>query len=236
MYSNNLRELNIESFGGSLASLQFIYASFNEITAIDPVFLDRAVQLDSMILYNNTCTSESFFDIIQTREEVREALRGCHESFALEPMKCTYGVTDTDEYACTLIINNPIGRDAFTTVEGNHLAGFNDDSVVTVTIMYQNTRIIPARICEQFRNVQNIIVYSSRLDIITTTSFASCRNLTFLMLHDNTIFDIPDNVFVNNPNLETLEIGSNRIQRLNPNSFAGTAVSYLDLSNNRIER
>lgn len=51
-------------------------------------------------------------------------------------------------------------------------------------------------------------------------------------MFDNTLFEIPDFVFVNNRNLRYLEIGMNRIERLSANSFSGSAIEFLDISSN----
>lgn len=55
------------------------------------------------------------------------------------------------------------------------------------------------------------------------------QNLHF---SNNEISNIPDGTFMNSPNLRALLLNSNRIVRLASNSLAGTAIEFLDLSNN----
>jgi Leucine-rich repeat (LRR) protein len=234
IYSNNLRDLDTDAFGAAATSIETIYASYNEIAGIDPTFLDTATSLNSLMLSQNNCTQQNFFEIQTNREEVREALVTCFANYVGETISCEYFVTEGGDYACLMSINNPIGRDRFANVPGQHLAGRTNEDVAVIDIIFQNTRNIPSIICQQFPNVEYFIAMGNNIDVITPTSFASCRELEYLNLFNNHIVHIPPLAFVNNTNLGELELGSNRIETLHPLALEGTALEYIDLALNRI--
>lgn len=52
------------------------------------------------------------------------------------------------------------------------------------------------------------------------------------MMYQNDLFEIPNFSFQNNENLEHLELGFNRIARLDDHSFTGAPIRFLDLAGN----
>jgi Leucine-rich repeat (LRR) protein len=234
IYSNNLRDLDTDAFGAAVSSIETIYASYNEIAGIDPTFLDSATSLSTLMLSQNNCTQENFFEIQTNREEVRNALGTCFANYVGETISCEYFMSEDGDYACLMSINNPIGRDAFANVPGQHLDGRSNDDVKIIDIIFQNTRNIPSIICQQFPNVEYFIAMGNNIDVITTRSFAGCRELEYLNLFNNHIVHIPALTFVNNTDLEELELGMNRIETLHPLSLEGTSLEYIDLAMNRI--
>lgn len=234
IYQNNIRDLDVASFGSSLRSIDTLSAQYNQIMGIDPSFIDEATNLNILYLSGNNCSSENFYEVQQTRANVSAALNQCFTNFAAEFLTCTYYVTEFGDYACRLNISNPIGRDAFTVIPGQHLEGRTNDDVTLIDFMNQNTRNIPAIICEQFPSIKTLIAWGSNIDLITPRSFAGCTQLENLNLFVNNIENIPPNTFANNPLLSYLELGGNRLQSFTNQSFEGSAIEFLDLANNLI--
>lgn len=234
IYNNNIRDIDVASFGDSLSTLDTLSAQYNQIMGIDPSLLEQASNLQVLYLSGNNCSSENFYDIQQTRTNVSVALEQCFTNFAAEFLSCNYYETPSGDYACRLNISNPIGRDAFTVVPGVHLPGRTNADVTEIDFLNQNTRNIPAIICEQFPNIKVFIAWGSSIDLITPRSFAGCTQMEALNLFQNNINNIPPNTFANNPLLNYLELGLNRLQNLTPQSLEGTAIEFLDLANNQI--
>ena len=44
----------------------------------------------------------------------------------------------TQDYECIMSVSNSEGRDDFESIEGDHMDGFNDNSVTVVSIVSQN--------------------------------------------------------------------------------------------------
>lgn len=234
IYNNNIRDIDVASFGDSLSNLDTLSAQYNQIMGIDPSFLDQASNLNILYLSGNNCSAENFYDVQQTRANVSVALDQCFTNFAAEFLTCNYYETAFGDYACRLNISNPIGRDAFTVVPGEHLPGRTNADVTEIDFLNQNTRNIPAIVCEQFPNIKTFIAWGSNIDLITPRSFSGCTQMEALNLFVNNINNIPPNTFANNPLLSYLELGGNRLETLSPQSFEGTAIEFLDLAGNQI--
>lgn len=123
VYSNNLRELRVDSFGAAITSIRAIYATYNQITAIDPDFINRATNISYIYAYGNECTQDNFYEIDENRDAVNEQLAGCYANFAAESINCNYMLNEENNYACMMEVFNPIGRDGFESISGNHLPG-----------------------------------------------------------------------------------------------------------------
>jgi Leucine-rich repeat (LRR) protein len=234
IYNNNIRDIDLASFGSSIGSIETLSAQYNQIMGIDPEFLNQASNLNILYLSGNNCSGENFYDVLESRNNVSTALQQCFTNFASEFLTCEYYETGYGDYACRLTISNPIGRDAFTVVPGEHLPGRTNADVTEIDFMNQNTRNIPAIICEQFSNIRLFIAWGSNIDLITPRSFAGCGRMEELVLFENNINNIPPNTFANNPLLTYLELGGNRISTLHPQSFEGSSIELLDLAFNQI--
>jgi Leucine-rich repeat (LRR) protein len=235
MYNNQIRELTVDSFGSSLGSLRMLYVIFNQISAIDPTFIDNANNLDQLYMSGNLCSDQNFIDIQDRLQFVRNGLQLCTNNYLANHIRCVYTLTNDGQYVCNLEINNPLGRDAFTDIDGEHLPGRTNADVDIINIVRQNTRNIPSILCEQFPNARSFIAVDSNIEFLYDSSFAACRNLTVINLWSNLISEVPANTFVHNPLLNNLLLGSNRIERLNADSFSGTAIEFLDISNNNLD-
>jgi hypothetical protein len=91
-------------------------------------------------------------------------------------IECSYDITINDEYRCNLQIYNPLG-DKFEVINGEHMPDKSDDDVQLISILIQNTRTFPAIICSQFRDIHEIFVMGSQIEVIEAADFENCRNL-----------------------------------------------------------
>ncbi|KAL7015049.1 hypothetical protein ACKWTF_016261 [Chironomus riparius] len=229
---NNLRILDANAFGRSINSLMSIDASLNRITAFDPEMIRVNASINSINLSFNQCTDLSFTDIPLFRDEVLERLSGCISTFEETQLTCNYALESGTMYICELAINNPNDRLRFTDIAGTHMEGRNDNSVRFLTALEQNTRSIPALLCQRFRNIESLVFADSRVEAIAVEAFQNCNNLFSLNLAGNNIMLIPDNLFRGNPNLNILNLANNRIERLFPGLFQGTRIAALDIELN----
>lgn len=139
IYSNKLRELNVASFGASIATVRFIYAQFNEISGIDPDFLTSATSLEILYLAENRCARENFYNVNNNTAIVAEAIEQCTETFNAETLRCLYVMSPQGVYTCIMKTFNPLGRDDFYRISGEHVDGYDDD-VTVVEMRDQETR------------------------------------------------------------------------------------------------
>lgn len=83
MGENPLQFIGIEAFGSnSLASLNWLSLVNAGIEAFDVEIFSRAKNLNMLYLYNNPCISLNFYNIRLERDNVREQLQQCFDSFA----------------------------------------------------------------------------------------------------------------------------------------------------------
>lgn len=114
--ANNLTTIDSKVFGNSSQNLQRVRASWNQISSIDRAWFDSVTRLDRLILEENLCINENFFDFHNNRDSVRRELQFCFDNFEnpfAEYIRCSY--VDT---RCDMTINNPTGRDDFVSIDG----------------------------------------------------------------------------------------------------------------------
>lgn len=140
----------------------------------------------------------------------------------------------TQDYQCIMSISNSEGRDDFESIAGDHIEGFNDNSVTVVRIVTQNTANVPQIICEKFPNILSLFVIDSNLSTLSELSFSSCANLAELELDMNHLEIIADVIFLNNQQLHSLSVANNRITEITANAFMGVPIRNLDIRGNSI--
>jgi Leucine-rich repeat (LRR) protein len=148
-------------------------------------------------------------------------------------ISCTFH--DDSLYTCELSIHNPDGFDLFETIQGEHLENKTDSDVSAVIMSGQNSQNIPVIICEKFRNIEDFHSYFSQVEILTEKSFANCEKLRQLFISDNFIRIIPDNVFLNNQNLEIALLDYNQIRKIENFAFNGSKLEILGIFGNKLE-
>lgn len=192
-YNNNVRSLNAASFG-QIQSLTTILAQNNRIRAFDPAIIDRASNLDWLMLSGNICSRDDFSNVRNNQDFVRQRLNFCFANSAPEVLQCRYGLYDAD-YTCSLDIFNPLGREDFESVEGEHMPGRDDSNVTYLYSSYGNTLNVPGAICNQFPNLIELSMLANQVEYIDSLSFAGCVEIQNIWLYANLIEVIPDFVF-----------------------------------------
>lgn len=132
LVQNNLRSLDIASFGRSLNSLEFLDASINHISAVDPELINQSARLSDLDLAWNDCVDGRFINIPQNREQVLRSLETCINAFEAAVLSCSYNLGEDDIYHCIMTIDNPNDRMRFDRVGGSHSTGKNNTDVLDV--------------------------------------------------------------------------------------------------------
>lgn len=147
------------------------------------------------MLSGNICNNDDFSNVQGDRQNVIQRLNTCFFNSGPEQLICNYRAYDTD-YICSLTIFNPLGRNEFFEVEGEHLEGRNNSDVLSLYGAYANTLNFPTRICQQFPNLVEISMLATGIEYIDSTSFEGCTRVLDIQLHANLIETLPDFSFM----------------------------------------
>ncbi|XP_070497788.1 chaoptin-like [Chironomus tepperi] len=229
---NDLAFLRSTIFGSSIANIRFLHLSYNRLVALDQQLLNNAESLMWLLLLGNDCLSRNYYNVPEERDAMTEELQQCFTNF-IGSARCLYFGMLWFPYECVLYINNPVGHD-FEVIDGDHLPGFVDSDVLVVEAIYQNTRNIPAVICRQFPNLEDIYMEENQIEVIEAETFAACGNLWRVILSFNRITRVPDQLFSNSPLMTIFEAHVNQIQQIGTNAFAGTQIRTIGLTDNQI--
>lgn len=234
--NNNLRKISADAFGASLSSISSIFAENNRIRAFDSRIIREAPRLHWLFLRNNVCTQEDFIILSNDTDAVLNRLYTCTSNFGPESIRCLF-YQPGEQYTCSLKIFNPLGRNNFEDVEGDHMVGRTDADVRVMYINEGKTLNVPSIICEKFPNLESMDFIHDEIEYLEESSFRNCPNLRRVYVYDNAIESIPAGLFRNNPLLEELSLGHNRLtaRGIPTNAFAGTSLTFLDLSQNPIQ-
>lgn len=175
-------------------------------------------------------------NIQENRQEIRDLLQPCFDNFySAASIQCDYISTPGFPYTCELSIENPAMRDDFERIGGDHVEGSSDVDVKRVESWWQYSPNIPSIICSQFESLEELVLSSSRIEVITNYALENCVNLKILSLDHNNITSIPSMAFSHNVNLEFLDFYDNHIERIDGTPFDGTRLWYLDLETNELQ-
>lgn len=145
-------------------------------------------------------------------------------------------------YACELIDVNYLSKGEAFAIEGVHDDGLDDSDVLSVFASTSNISFVPKEIMEKFENLERLLMsqvamediegfalevcrvntitfYRNKLTRIYSRGFENCVNLESLDLGDNRIEVIPREAFEGLPNLQSLVIDNNPIKVINPTVF-----------------
>lgn len=157
-------------------------------------------------------------------------------AFAQEPsLSCNYLVFD-GLYTCYLTINNPNGFNNFTEIGGTNLEGFTGEDVGVVNGINGFSTNVPSIICDTFPNLHLLELGNIGLTEIDDDSVSGCTLLTQLFFYRNRINSISANAFVNNPNINYINLENNMLTTLPENVFASQRnMGRLDMNVNPFE-
>lgn len=182
------------------------------------------------------CIRRNFLNINETREDTRALLEPCFNNFySSSRIHCNYLSAPGSRYTCEVSIENPSMRDDFENIEGEHLEGSSDVDVLRVEGYWQYSPNIPKIICTQFESLEELILISSKIEVLSNYALENCVNLKLLDLENNNITIIPSLAFSHNINLERLILYNNHINTIQSQPFDGTILWYLDLEQNDIQ-
>lgn len=121
-------------------------------------------------------------------------------------------------------------------INGTHLDGFNDSNVSGLVASFGSIiPVTPTIICENYENLQALLLIGVRLHLLTENSFSQCHNLRTLYITFNRIRAIPINAFRNNVQLKELYMQGNEIVHIEDLSFRNLVnLEILELNQNRI--
>ncbi|KAL7043464.1 hypothetical protein ACKWTF_001521 [Chironomus riparius] len=118
-------------------------------------------------------------------------------------------------YYCDLTIQNPNGLNNFTEIRGTHSPGRENEDVTSIIRTSSSISTnFPSIICNTFPNVQTLKAWSIGIERIDEDSFKNCRNLDFLDLSGNRIFEIHEKSFSENKRLNSLLLMENILTTL----------------------
>ncbi|KAL7014210.1 hypothetical protein ACKWTF_015802 [Chironomus riparius] len=172
---------------------------------------------------------------------------------------CLYENHNRLGYTCRLSVSAELSENILE-ISGVHLSGRTDDDVVSIQKhKIPNLQLLPAGLCEKFKNVDKINMPASKIQQIDENAFKNCRNLQKVVLDENVIEELsgslfsentklehvslmfnslitlPDDFFINNQNLKSLNLMGNKIKFLPENIFKNlTELTSMLLVKNEI--
>lgn len=125
-------------------------------------------------------------------------------------------------------------------IDGNHLSGFNDDEVLSVSSIDSVFNHIPMEIFTKFSNLKRINFHNSSVNILNdfencekleeiflndnkikklTNEFDACTNVREILIKNNGVDSVDDGVFKKLTNLKNVNFDTNQIEELSENIF-----------------
>lgn len=71
-------------------------------------------------------------------------------------------------------------------------------------------------------------VERTQVEILSENSFKYCKSLTVLSVNENKVVKVPGMIFVNNPNLNWLQMRDNKIEVIDENAFYGEKIMKIN--------
>ena len=153
-------------------------------------------------------------------------------------LHCFYNMTiefEPHRYSCHLTINNPNGLNNFQKIDGEHLPGYSDSDVEWIHgVSGSNTANFPSIICQKFRNIGAMSLWSIGIQRIDDYSFVDCAILRYLDFLGNPISIVSERAFSRNLDLWQVFFRNNFLTTLPENIFEHNNFTRIWLSNNLI--
>ncbi|CAG9800627.1 unnamed protein product [Chironomus riparius] len=119
---------------------------------------------------------------------------------------------------------------------GRHHKDHNNSCVQNFDSTFGYMQPLSSFICELFQNLKKIRVTISHLESINEDAFQKCKDLRFLMLPNNKIRELSENLFLNQSELEYLNLALNAINFLPSKVFHPLKkLKQLYLNDNKIQ-
>lgn len=140
--------------------------------------------------------------------------------------------TNSYKFTVDQVVDWRVGN-SVVRVAGEHINDRTRKDVDTVAVFNINMRCIPDGLGGIFPNLETLSVVSCELDRITKEDLKGLNNLKHLALNGNKITRLPDNLFIDTPQIETLSFYGNRIKYIGRATFDPlTNLSYANFKLN----
>ena len=142
------------------------------------------------------------------------------------------------KYTCRVLkvsIIEPGARIA--TFKGIHLAGRSNINVKGLVVSRTQVEYFPRGLSTTFPSLTNVLVENCGLKNIARKDFEGLGNLEYLNLSNNELKSLPNDLFVDTPNLRQIFLHVNKIEQLSSKIFDPLDKKNLirfDLSGNRL--
>lgn len=104
-------------------------------------------------------------------------------------------------------------------MSGSHTSSNKNDNVLGVNIRTSKVFYFPLEMTNIFKNLKGITIWRSKLKELRKEDLKEYRELVYLDLYGNEIQVLEKNLFIFNPKLEALFLGSNSISHIDPHTF-----------------
>jgi len=120
------------------------------------------------------------------------------------------------------------------SINGTHLAGFNNDNVEAIQVLSKGQiHYFPRGLNTIFKNLKGIRIENAGLKELHQSDLKVFPKLVQFWLFGNSLEILEENLFEFNPDLEFISLWANKISHIDPNVFAKlTKLRYLYLFGN----
>lgn len=109
-------------------------------------------------------------------------------------------------------------------------------NITSLEVRSSNIPSVTSIWCSQLPYIQQILMYSNKIQEIVEDAFVPCVQLKFIDLSENQLKNIPQNIFAHNTNLMEIVIAYNDLVSIHPDQFRGLVnLTLLRLTHNSIK-
>lgn len=149
--------------------------------------------------------------------------------------ECKFSNNSIYGYTCTLSRITFSNESSNFELAGHHLAGKNDNDVVSVVFLRSNIAKVPQIIFNQFKNLTHLDISITNLKEADENTFGNCGNLKYLDASDNDIEVIKEGFLRNCKHLRYVWLENNLISSISPWNIlikGADNLKFLSLRNN----
>lgn len=199
----------------------------NQITFMEPAFLENLANLQTFNFLTNPCYSGSFVDV-NTPFGRAEMMRRLEPCFTIGPrvLNCEFafefqGVSFDGLYTCLLRQIEVLDRNQLIDLRGFHLTGQNNANVRHVWIDLSNSPYIITRIFATFLNLERLFIQGSNLQYLTPGDFLGASSLKDLRITMNALRRLEAYSFQHAVFLEDITMWFNSLESIDEMAFMG---------------
>lgn len=139
-------------------------------------------------------------------------------------------------YSCSLSTGDTDYTARPTKIVGEHMTDMSNEDVKYLgPSPNQYLRTYSAIYCNEFSNLEVVIMYNLLLESIDLNSLVNCKNLQYLNFAANMIRSFPENLLIHNKKIFYIKIHNNQLKTLPEKFFIKqTELEGIDMNNNQI--